>query len=209
MIKTTKKYAWVIFVFIGGMILFFPGKAQVQNEPEVPLDVPIAMNDIDRNPKIESRLNQLIHIYENHGLEMTKQMAEAMNIEMVDDTVQIVGEGRALQIPGKYTFDVGALKARMEALGGHVETHYESLVQGTMPFYSLRSLAELPEVDYVRLPYYARPMAPAKASSRQGLTSIITSPPITARIRSWSASSTPASPATRPFSETSSLLQTG
>lgn len=101
------------------------------------------------NTKLESSLNQLLNAYQQDGLAEAQAFAQAHQIVIEDDRVQVVVVTTSEAIPD--------LREALDALGGEYESHYENLLQALMPLDALETLAQRSDVKTIREPRRARP----------------------------------------------------
>lgn len=98
------------------------------------------------DPKLESRLNQLVSA---ESRKQAASFAQQSNIELVDKKVRVIVECA----PGL----LNAASQAARALGASVETSYRNRLQVLVPITSLTALANTPAARFVRLPYYPLP----------------------------------------------------
>jgi subtilisin family serine protease len=166
--KNIKKITWISFIIIGALLIFFPNKAQVQSKGFSIDPVLSPLQNLDgRHAKIDSILYQLVQVYESQGLDTVKDLAKALDIDLVGDAIRIVAEEKHWN-SSEGTKGVISLKSQIMLLGGVVEASYKERHQSAVPFYSLRSLADLPSVRYVRLPFKPREMIVSEGVARTG-----------------------------------------
>lgn len=103
------------------------------------------------HPKMESVLWDLQAGHQQSGLRQAAAFALERGIELGAETVRVVVETN----PGELE---EAIKGA-EALGAQLETTYKNRAQFSVPIPLLGSLADLPQVSFVRQPYPAKPHA--------------------------------------------------
>ena len=134
----------VLLVSIGALIPVSVACTSGQDVNDLPpLDLP------DKgNPKLDSRLNQLISA-ERRGEAVS--FAQQSNIELVDGAIRVIIE----YVPGQ-------LEAATEAVtnaGAELETSYANLLQAVVPVAKLSTLADAASIHSIRLPQSPLPGA--------------------------------------------------
>jgi hypothetical protein len=110
------------------------------------------------DPKLGSSLNQLLEAHRREGLAEAQAFAMSHNMVLQDDRVQvkIVTTEEA----------IGNVREAVEAVGGEYQTHYQNLLQALVPIGELEALAERPDVQIIREPQRAIPLAPIQIGSQ-------------------------------------------
>jgi hypothetical protein len=143
------------------VLLFVPVRALVLPQTAVPGAVRIAADGpvLPGHPKIQSSLTRLLEIERTQGAEAAAAYARQRKMDWRDGRVRVVT--LAENIGGLQTaaLTTAAIRQRVEALGGVVETTYRRLVQHTIPPAALETLADDPLIKYVRLPLKPFPQA--------------------------------------------------
>jgi len=106
--------------------------------------------DLKGDPKLESSLNRIWEAHLQEGLAGAETFAESQNMVLKDDMVQvtiITSEDSITQI-----------QEAVKAEGGENQLHYKNLLQTFVPIGALKTLAEWPDIQYVREPQRAIPM---------------------------------------------------
>ena len=101
------------------------------------------------SPKLESSLNQLLEAYEQGGLVGVQAFAEMHRMVLDEGRVQV-----EVVVAKEAMTD---LREAVEAVGGVVQGHHETLLQALVPLESLESLAQRPDVAVIREPRRAGP----------------------------------------------------
>ncbi len=104
------------------------------------------------NPKLGTSLNQLLVAYRRNGLAGAQDFADqhVMLLDAHRVQVEVVADGEAM----------AGIRETVEALGGEYQGHYETLLQALVPIDALESLAEQPDVWFVRDPRRAIALEP-------------------------------------------------
>ncbi|MBI2906300.1 MAG: S8 family serine peptidase [Chloroflexi bacterium] len=100
--------------------------------------------------KMDSGLSDLLAAYKQGGPVRVKDFADSRGIALASEMTRVVVETSASETEA-------AIKAA-EALGATLETTYERFAQMSVPVPTLGSLADLPQVSFVRRPYLAKPL---------------------------------------------------
>lgn len=110
------------------------------------------------NPKLGSSLNQLLEVYRQEGLGGAQTFATSRDMFLRDDRVQvvIVTTEEALS----------EVREEVEAVGGEYQLHYQNLLQALVPIGELEALAGRPDVQIIREPQRAIPLAPMQVGSQ-------------------------------------------
>ena len=110
------------------------------------------------NPKLGSSLNQLVEAHRREGLAEAQAYATSHGMVLQDGRVQvkIVTTEQA----------IGDVRDAVEAVGGKYQTHYQNLLQTLVPVGELEALAERPDVQIIREPQRAIPLAPVQVGSQ-------------------------------------------
>ena len=142
-IRTILSVIIVVALFLGGGLIF--GGQPVAAADGEELDISRIELPEKGNPKLDSRLNQLVSANTTRKVE---SFAQEHNIEMVDDNVRVIVECLPDQIDEA---------VRAAADSGIVETSYRNLLQVVVPVSQLTAVADKPSVRLVRLPSYPVP----------------------------------------------------
>jgi hypothetical protein len=173
----SRRRAWLLLVSLLFAIgLFLPGGPVSADDP-IPTPTPgeptqwgtvtvttaeVAPKKIERpskgNPKLESSLNQLLEAHRREGLAEAQAFAMSHSMVLQDDRVQvkIVTTEEA----------IGDVRDAIEAVGGQYQTHYQNLLQVLVPIGELEALAERSDVQVIREPQRAIPLAPMQIGSQ-------------------------------------------
>ncbi|MGQ9627537.1 MAG: S8 family serine peptidase [Anaerolineae bacterium] len=110
------------------------------------------------NPKLDSSLNQLLEAYRQEGLGGAQTFATSRDMVLRDERVQvvIVTTEEALS----------EVREAVEAVGGEPQLHYQNLLQALVPVGELEALAGRPDVQIIREPRRAIPLAPMQVGSQ-------------------------------------------
>ncbi|MBI4267006.1 MAG: hypothetical protein HY668_01395 [Chloroflexi bacterium] len=100
------------------------------------------------NPKLDSRLNQLVSAERRGEL---AAFARQSNIELFNGEVRVIIEC----VPGQ----LEAATAAATGAGAKLETSYDNLLQVRAPVASLNALAEAGSIRFIRLPRQPLPAA--------------------------------------------------
>ena len=103
----------------------------------------------DKHPKLEAPLATVARIAREQGVDAAVAEAQARGLYTAGDRVRVVVVGA--------DDDAGAARGVAAALGGTVESFYESLSQVLISVASLEQLAAASEVQSIRAPIVARP----------------------------------------------------
>jgi hypothetical protein len=96
------------------------------------------------NPKLSSRLNQMLEAYRIGGMAEAKTFAINHNMVLQDNRIQVT-----IVTGEKATGDV---RKAVEAIGGDYQLHYRNLVQVILPISVLETMAKRPDVEIIREP---------------------------------------------------------
>jgi len=102
------------------------------------------------SPKLESRLAQLVAIYQSDGLGPASDMAAAMGLQLQGDRVLVI-------IAVASAEQVNEVIAAVEAVGGAVDGSMGTLVQAWVPISRLNDLASNPAVLAIQSAQSAAP----------------------------------------------------
>ena len=158
-IKRNKRVLLIAIACAAALTAFLPLKARVQDGWRIADLPPLADQSHPVHPKLDGALNRVYNLYLAKGLSGAKELvARRGMIDMEGDMIRAVAVGRTR---GFRTGDFGAarIKADILRLGGRVETSYNELVQCLIPINALAAIADLPEIDLLRLPLKPRPLA--------------------------------------------------
>jgi len=110
------------------------------------------------HPKLASSLNQLLAVHRSEGLAEAQTFATSHNMVLQDDRVQvkIVATDEAID----------DIRKAVEAVGGEYQAHYQNLLQALLPIGELEALAERPDVQIIREPLRAIPLAPMQVGNQ-------------------------------------------
>lgn len=97
-------------------------------------------------PGIDSSLNQLLDIYEEHGLALAQNFGSQNAMVMEGELVQIV-------VIGESEAAMAAIRTAITAAGGDLQSAYENFQQAMVPISVLEALADRPDVHLVREPW--------------------------------------------------------
>jgi hypothetical protein len=140
-------HALVAFLLIGSVMMTMSAGCQFTNFNSFPPKP-------EGHPKMDSALNQLVHISETKGIAEAIAFAQQSGMKLEDNKVRVIIEAE----PGKKDEVIGIATS----LGANVETTYENLVQATVPITQLKPLADSADVKLVRLPFEPMPAAASK-----------------------------------------------
>ena len=101
------------------------------------------------HPKLDSSLNQLLDAYQREGEAGARTFAGERGLVLDGQRVEVI----IVTAPEA----VEAVTEAVAGLRGEVQGHYEGLVEARVPVEALASLAELPEVQRIRVPQRAAP----------------------------------------------------
>lgn len=123
------------------------------SEPDPERIAPQRVGDLlrDKQPKLDSQLAALARIERERGVAAALQEAGARGLSAVDSRIRVVVESTAA--------DPARARAAANAAGGQVEAEYQHLLQVLLPPAAFGTLAEKPEVRYIRPPFFAKPAA--------------------------------------------------
>ena len=158
-IKRNKRVLLIAIACAAALTAFLPLKARVQDGWRIADLPPLADQSHPVHPKLDGALNRVYNLYLAKGLSGAKELvARRGMIDMEGDMIRAVAVGRTR---GLRTGDFGAarIKFGILRLGGRVETSYNELVQCLIPINALAAIADLPEIDLLRLPLKPRPLA--------------------------------------------------
>jgi hypothetical protein len=110
------------------------------------------MEDLYKNPKIESSLCRLIHVFRNQGFAAMKQTATELDIDFAGDLLRVTVVTQNCSSGGAANLAVPRLTQRINALGGKVETGYGNDLQSLLPIDAIIQVAEEAQVRQIRLP---------------------------------------------------------
>ncbi|MGA9351062.1 MAG: S8 family serine peptidase [Anaerolineae bacterium] len=122
----------------------------------------VAPSDVGRspggNPKLGSSLNQLLEAYHRGGLAEAQAFAGSHNLVLQDDCVQvkIVTTEEA----------IANVRDAVKAVGGEYQTYYQNLLQALVPIGELEALVGRPDVQIIRKPQQAIPLAPLQVGGQ-------------------------------------------
>lgn len=125
----------------------------------------------DHHPKLEFRLFELMETVQNHGPEAGDLLAEERGIDLSDDGVRVI-VSLSENMPETLLRDsLRELSRKIDALDGRVETTYGRRAQVVLPPSELAALASMAEVDSVRQPFRAIPLAISEGVASTGAAS--------------------------------------
>lgn len=113
---------------------------------EGPTILPPSYSPDKGNPKLDSRLNQIVNA-EKRGELAT--FAEQSNIKLSDGSVRVIIECLPGQLEAATQAATGA--------GAKIEASYENLLQALVPVASLSTLADAASIRFIRLPQQPLP----------------------------------------------------
>jgi hypothetical protein len=136
------------------VFLFVPVRALIAPQSAVPGAVRFAAQEPvpPEHPKIQSALTRLADLARRQGSDAAALYARQRKMDWSDGRVRVVTMADSAGGAHTASLTAAALRLRVEALGGKVETTYRRLVQHTIPLSALEALADDPLVKYVRLP---------------------------------------------------------
>lgn len=136
------------------VLLFVPVRALVMPQTAVPGAARIAADGPvpPGHSKIQSSLARLLEIERAQGAEAAAAYARQRKMDWRDGRVRVVTLAENIGGPRTAALTTAAIRRRVEALGGVVETTYRRLVQHTIPPAALETLADDPLIKYIRLP---------------------------------------------------------
>jgi hypothetical protein len=111
----------------------------------------------EQNPKLDSSLNQLLEA-QREGLAEAQAFATTHMMVIEGDRVQV-------ELIATQEEAIDDLIAAVEAVGGEYQGHYTTLLQALVPIGALESLAQRPDVQVIREPQRAIPMAPMQVGA--------------------------------------------
>ncbi|MBI2304578.1 MAG: S8 family serine peptidase, partial [Chloroflexi bacterium] len=109
------------------------------------------------HPKMESILSQVAEAHGIQGAAAAQELAQRNGVTLSNSLVRVVIESQTGQAQGA--------RNAVASLGGQVEGSYRDLVQAQAPLSALTSLADNPQVRFVR-----RPLKPMPLVVSQGVT---------------------------------------
>jgi hypothetical protein len=175
----TKRYHRILWIgtalsLLIGLLFSHHPKFQFNNTASpLPRDITNLppQNDTPRegDPKIEWFLFKLMNTYRNEGLDAAQKYARDHGLEVFENTVRVFVETESaglthMQIQTR----VRLLKSQIETLGGGIETSHQAFIQSRIPLSSLKSLADSPEVRFIRPPVHAHMDVISEGVSRTG-----------------------------------------
>ncbi len=136
------------------VLLFVPVRALVAPQAVSPGVVRIAADTPawSENPKIQSALTRLADVGRRQGPEAASVFARQRKMDWRDGRVRVVTVAQTIGGVRSAALAAAAIRQRVEALGGTVETTYRGLVQHTIPLSALETLAADPLVKFIRSP---------------------------------------------------------
>jgi hypothetical protein len=102
------------------------------------------------HPKLGSSLNQLLKAYHRGGLAEAQSFATRHIVVLDNNRVQV-----EMVILSEAMGDV---RKAIETAGGEYQGHYKTLLQALVPINALESLAQRPDVQFIREPQRAMPL---------------------------------------------------
>lgn len=117
------------------------------------------MGDLYKNPKIDSSICRLIHVFRTQGFAAMKQLATELNIDFEGDLLRVTMVAGNSAAGGRTSLAAPRLAQHIAAIGGRMETSYGSDVQALLPMDAIAQLAEETSVRRIRLPLKPRPCA--------------------------------------------------
>jgi hypothetical protein len=96
------------------------------------------------NPKLSSRMNQMLEVYRVGGMSEARIYAINHNMVLQEDRIQVT----IVACEGA----TGDVRKAVEALGGEYQLHYKNLVQAFLPVSALETMAKRPDVRVIREP---------------------------------------------------------
>ncbi len=152
--KTIRRYGWLAFAGLIAVTLLLPVKARVQEGPQGTVFMPPPPeHQKDLNPKLDFALQRMADIYAAEGIEKVREYAAQHKIDMKGDYIRVIAEADSGSLGSSgLQARVSIVSGEIEALGGRVETSYESLIQHLAHPGVLQAIARLPEVKLLRLP---------------------------------------------------------
>ena len=104
------------------------------------------------NPKIQSALTRLADVGRRQGPDAAAVFARQRKMDWRDGRVRVVTVAQTIGGVRNASLAAAAIRQRVEALGGTVETTYRGLVQHTIPLSALETLTADPLIKYIRSP---------------------------------------------------------
>lgn len=151
--------AAVGIAFLVTLLLLLPAGAQQQSQFDYVDLPPLEDYQKEGHPEMESILYRLTDVYSSSGLEEAKKFAQKRGIDMDGDLIRVELEA---QVFGAGELEAriaaGIVKMQVEHAGGKVETSFHQSVQGIIPLDSLRDLADLESIRYMRRPIKHHPL---------------------------------------------------
>ncbi len=136
------------------VLLFVPVRGLIAPQTVVPGSVRIAAAAPAGagHPKIQSALTRLADIQRLKGPGAAALFARQRKMDLNNGLVRVVTVAKTIGGLQSAVQMAAAVRQRIEALGGTVETTYRGLIQHTIPLSALETLADDPLVKYVRPP---------------------------------------------------------
>jgi hypothetical protein len=158
-IKRNKRVLLIVIACAAALTAFLPLKARLQDGWRIADLPPLADQAQPVHPKLDGALNRVYNLYLAKGLSGAKELvARRGMIDMEGDMIRAVAVGRTRGLMAG-DFGVARIKSDILRLGGRVETSYNELVQCLIPINALAAIADLPEIELLRLPLKPRPLA--------------------------------------------------
>jgi len=171
----------VLAAFAAGLVILFPGAAQMEIKTEKGIREVINFSSMDYpanqmeddvewgNPAVESVLNRLVKIYNSKGSEAAAEFASRRDIPFNGDQIKVILDADVSFLPGFPTAingqsttnireasinrAVSVIRTEIERLGGQVEKTHRYLVQCSIGIQSLNELARVSGVRSIRRPF--------------------------------------------------------
>jgi len=102
------------------------------------------MSKSKSNPKLSSRMNQMLEAYRVGGMSGARIYAINHNMMLQEDRIQVT----IVACEGA----TGDVRKAVEALGGEYQLHYKNLIQAILPISALETMAKRPDVKVIHEP---------------------------------------------------------
>ncbi len=136
------------------VLLIHPASGRLQEPMHPPaMDIsPASLPVGEGEPKLQAVLARLAALEAEQGPEAAAAYARSRRIALQDGGIVVVAETARGPQTGLAEDAVPLVRARIRALGGSVQTTFQSRIQHVLPIASLRTLAAGPGVIRLRLP---------------------------------------------------------
>jgi len=141
-----------IALFCAAAVLLLSGTGWRRGPGALPFAGPGESSPSADHPKLASVLSRLAGIRNDQGEAAAEVFARIRKIDYRDGSVRVVAAANASPASLSGGAAASILRARIEFLGGRVETRYRNLIQTFLPLDALESVADDALVKYIRLP---------------------------------------------------------